>query len=56
MKININNLDLNEVDDEFIPVEKIRKKSKVKCTNVKTQGQVESSDNGESDNYIERES
>lgn len=58
MKININNLDLDEFDDQFVPIEKIRKKPKDRKIN-RDQGQPkkESSDNDtESDNYKERES
>lgn len=51
MKININNLDLAEFDDEFIPVERIRKKSK--DYKVKTKKEL-SDNNHESDNYKER--
>lgn len=55
MKININNLDLDEFDDEFVPIEKFRKKPKDR--KVKAEGQPKSAlsdNNDELDNYKER--
>ena len=55
MKININNLDLDEFDDEFVPIEKFRKKPKDR--KVKAGGQSKSAlpdNNDELDNYKER--
>lgn len=56
MKININNLNLDEFDDEFIFIEKIRKKPKDhKADKSKGHIKKESSDNNdESDNYKEK--
>lgn len=55
MKININNLDFDEFDDEFVPIEKFRKKPKDR--KVKAGGQSKSAlpdNNDELDNYKER--
>lgn len=57
MKININNLDLDDFDAEFVPIEKIRKKPKDRKINKdQVQPKKESSGNDtESDNYREKE-